>query len=104
MQALKEAQKLACSLAEEFSFDRLYLCGSVLRPHAFTSHSDLDLVIKGLDEGLFLKAYAFLLKRSSIPVDLKPWESLHPGMRRRVLQEGMVLYERRKDRSCPADS
>ena len=73
----------------------MYLFGSVLKKQAFTPHSDLDLIVKGLDEELFLKAYAFLLKRSNFSVDLKPWETLKENIKEEVKKEGMLLYERR---------
>ena len=93
--ALEDAKKLSFALAELFPYEKLYLCGSVLKRRAFTLHSDLDLIVKGLEEELFLKAYAFLLKKSNFSVDLKPWESLRDSMKQKVRKEGMLLYEKR---------
>jgi len=93
--ALKEAKELSFLLAEHFPYEKLYLFGSALKKQAFTPHSDLDLVVEGLDEELFLKAYAFLLKKSNFSVDLKPWESLKNNMKERLKKEGMLLYEKR---------
>ena len=91
--ALKEAKKLSFALAEVFSYEKLYLFGSVLKKQTFTPHSDLDFIIKGLDENLFLKAYAFLLKKSSFSVDLKPWESLKDSIKKKIEKEGMLLCQ-----------
>jgi len=93
--ALKEAKKLSFALAEAFPYEKLYLFGSALKKQTFTPHSDLDLIIKGLDEDLFLKAYAFLLKKSSFSVDLKPWESLRNNIKEKVEKEGVLLYEKK---------
>jgi len=93
--ALKEAKKLSFALVEVFPYEKLYLFGSVLKKRAFTPHSDLDLIVKGLDEELFLKAYAFLLKESNFSVDLKPWESLKNNIKQKVRKEGRLLYEKR---------
>ena len=91
MKALQEAKKLFIVLAEQFPYERAYLFGSVLKKGRFTRHSDIDIVIKGLDETLFLKAYAFLLGESNFPVDLKPWELLDEHTRKKVEEEGVVL-------------
>jgi len=73
-QGRARAKRLSLVLAKRFPYERTYLFGSVLKKGRFTRHSDIDIVIKGLDETLFLKAYAFLLGQSNFPVDLKPWE------------------------------
>ena len=92
---LTEAKRLSLALVETFPYEKLYLFGSVLRKQAFTPHSDLDLIVKGLEEELFLKAHALLLKRSNFSVDLKPWESLKDSIKQKVRKEGMLLYEKR---------
>lgn len=93
--ALQEAKRLSTLLSQHFSFERLYLFGSAMRERGFTRHSDLDLAIQGLARGLFLKAYALLIKESDFPIDLKPWELLDEQTRQRVKTEAMVLYEKR---------
>jgi predicted nucleotidyltransferase len=92
--ALQEAKRLSHLLAQRFSYERLYLFGSALRGGGFSGHSDIDLVIKGLDGDLFLKAYAFLIKESDFSIDLKPWELLDGQVRAKVEKEGVVLYEK----------
>lgn len=92
--ALLEAKRLSTLLSQRFSYERLYVFGSALKDRGFSSHSDIDLVIKGLDSDLFLKAYAFLIKESDFSIDLKPWELLDGQIRERVEREGMVLYEK----------
>jgi len=93
--ALREAKELSSILTSHFPYQKLYLFGSVLKNQRFTPHSDLDLVIKGLDSSLFLKAYAFLLRRSNFSVDLKPWELLNDDVKQRVEKEGIILYEKK---------
>jgi len=92
--ALQEAKRLSHLLAQRFLYERLYLFGSALRGGGFSGHSDIDLVIKGLDRDLFLKAYAFLIKESVFSIDLKPWELLDGRIREKVEREGVVLYEK----------
>ncbi len=94
IEALREAKKLSLVLAKRFPYEKAYLFGSVLKKGRFAKHSDIDMAIKGLDEALFLKAYAFLLGESNFSVDLKPWESLDEDTRKKVEEEGVVLYEK----------
>ena len=93
-QALQEAKKLSIVLAKQFPYERAYLFGSILKKGRFTRHSDIDIVVKGLNGTLFLKAYAFLLGKSNFPVDLKPWEFLNEHTRKKVKEEGVVLHEK----------
>jgi len=53
MKALEEAKKLSIVLAEKFPYERAYLFGSMLKKGRFSRHSDIDVVIKGLDGTLF---------------------------------------------------
>ena len=94
MKALQEAKRLSIVLAKRFPYERAYLFGSVSKKGRFTRHSDIDIVVKGLDGTLFLKAYAFLLGESNFPVDLKPWELLDEHTRKKVEREGVVLHEK----------
>ncbi len=89
--ALKEAERLAVLLGENFSFEALYLTGSSLKEGNFHPHSDIDLVIKGLSKEFFFKALALLLGNSSFPVDLKPWEEFDPGSRTSIEEKGRRL-------------
>jgi len=91
MKALQEAKRLSIVLGKQFPYEKAYLFGSVLEKGRFTKHSDIDMVIRGLDDAFFLKAYAFLLGESSFPIDLRPWELLDEKTRKKVEEEGAVL-------------
>jgi len=64
-QALLERQKRAYLAArsaaeilrEQFGAIRIRLFGSLLYPHSFHSHSDIDLAAEGMDDTLVLKAW-----------------------------------------------
>jgi len=90
-EALREAERLSSLLKEKFEYETLYLIGSVLKGRRFRLHSDIDLGIKGLKVDSFFKAFAFLIKNSSFPIDLEPWEELDAGSKARVEKEGRVL-------------
>ncbi len=44
----------------------------MVKGKGFTRHSDIDFVVRGLQENLFFRAFAFLLKNSRFDIDLKP--------------------------------
>jgi predicted nucleotidyltransferase len=90
-EARKEAQRLFALLRREFAFEALYLIGSVVKGKGFSRYSDIDFVVRGLQEDLFSKALAFLLKNSRFEIDLKPWEELDEESRKKVEQEGEIL-------------
>jgi predicted nucleotidyltransferase len=78
--------------AREFPCRRLWIFGSVVGGR-FHGQSDIDIAVEGLPEDLFFKGLAYLMR--CLPpehaVDLKPFESLDPALKRRVEREGMLL-------------
>ncbi len=88
--AMEEAIKLASMLKERFNFDTLYLNGSLAR-NTFALHSDIDFVVKGLKIEDFFKAHALLLRHSSFPVDLKPWEELAESHKDKIRKYAILL-------------
>ncbi|MBI5025543.1 MAG: nucleotidyltransferase domain-containing protein [Nitrospirae bacterium] len=88
--ALNEAGRLALLLRKQYTFDALYVCGSLVSG-SFGKHSDIDLIIKGLKTEDFFRAYAYLLKESRYGIDLKPFEDLHEDFKERVLAEGIMI-------------
>ena len=57
----------------------------------FRSHSDVDMVVKGLRVEDFFKAHAFLIKESRYEIDLKPFEDLTDDFKEQVLRRGMKV-------------
>ncbi len=88
--ALKEVFRLSSLLRRRYSFETLYLFGS-LPSGRFSRGSDIDLVIEGLKTEDFFKAYAFLIKEGRFRVDLKPFEDLSEDFKKRVLSGGMKI-------------
>lgn len=95
MRAWKDAQRVSQLLSLKFHFRKLYLFGSTVKKGRFNRQSDIDLVIEGLPEEFFLKAYGFLIKEADFPVDLKSWEMLEQQLRKKVRKEGVILYEKK---------
>ncbi|MBN2028702.1 nucleotidyltransferase domain-containing protein [bacterium] len=90
-----EAQWLVQLLnAEGFEFKRVYLFGSVTNGKSLSAWSDIDLAIEGLEDAMFYKAYACLLKNSNFSVDLKPFEGLEGSSKEKIIREGWIIYEK----------
>ena len=89
--ASKEADRLSALLKKKFEYEALYLIGSVVKGRRFNSHSDIDLVIKGLNQAFFFKVLALLLKNSAFRIDLKPWEELDRHSQAMAEEEGRIL-------------
>jgi len=90
-----EAERLVHLLkAAGFEFERVYLFGSVSKEKALSTWSDIDLAIEGLQEVMFYKAYACLLKNSNFPIDLKPFEELEVSVKDKIKKEGWLIYEK----------
>jgi predicted nucleotidyltransferase len=86
-EALAEAKQLSTILRERFTFESIYLCGSILSD-SFRPKSDIDIIIKGLPIEDFFKAYALLLKESRFQIDLKPFEDMTDDYQEKILKRG----------------
>jgi len=89
-EAIAEVQRLASLLRKRFQFESIYICGSILTNN-FSSHSDVDMVIKGLSVEDFFKAHAFLIKECRYEIDLKPFEDLTEDFKEKVLRRGLKI-------------
>lgn len=54
---LELAQEAAHLLQTKYYVDDVFLIGSLLHPGQFTSHSDIDLAVSGLDRDLYFRAW-----------------------------------------------
>jgi predicted nucleotidyltransferase len=92
LQVIAEVKRAATALRARFAYDELLLFGSLVSGK-FDRHSDIDLAIKGLASDHFFKACAFLIHEISgnHDIDLKPYEDLDEGLRRRIDAEGIRI-------------
>lgn len=91
-QALAEAERAARLLVERYGVRKVVLFGS-LAWGRFGATSDIDLAAHGLAPERFFRAAADLCREISVPVDLKLISECPPLLRRRIAEEGMVLFE-----------
>jgi predicted nucleotidyltransferase len=88
--ALKTASELAARMgAQDQTVRRVVLFGSTIPGRRYRVDSDIDLAVEGGDRA-HLERIALGVPQS---VDIVGIDELRPGIRERVLAEGIVLYE-----------
>jgi len=92
--AQQAAYRAACALAVRMgeadpTLRRVVLFGSTVPGRRYRADSDIDLAVEGGDRAR-LERIAANLRQS---VDIVGMDELRPGIRERVLAEGVVLYE-----------
>lgn len=90
----REAYHIACELAarmgaEDPSVQRVVLFGSTVPGRRYRRDSDIDLAVEGGDRARLERIAA----DASRQVQVIGMDELRPGIRDRVLTEGVVLYE-----------
>ncbi|MFP4212324.1 MAG: nucleotidyltransferase family protein [Alkalispirochaeta sp.] len=89
--ALQVAKDLAAEMGkQDRSVKRVILFGSLLPGRAFRGESDIDLAIDGGDMPLLER----IALDADVSVDMIGLDDARPGIRERIPEEGMVLYER----------
>ncbi|MDR4509698.1 MAG: hypothetical protein MRJ65_15950 [Candidatus Brocadiaceae bacterium] len=88
--AIAEVKRLARMLKKHFTYESMYVCGSLLTDRSKQT-SDIDIIVKGLKTKDFFKEYALLMKESVYPIDMKPFEYLTGDFREKVFTGGMKI-------------
>lgn len=61
-EAMGEAKRLTNLLSKKFTFEKLYLFGSVTKEERYYNrNSDIDMVVKDMPRDVYLRAYAFFI-------------------------------------------
>lgn len=88
---------LAGELPRLFPVRRIYLFGSLINGH-FTTLSDIDIALEGLNEKYHLKALTAAEKIARpFPVDVILLEEAPSSLKKKICNRGVIIYERRKD-------
>lgn len=86
------AQRAAALLKVDYGASRVVLFGSLSRDEPFSSHSDIDLAVWGLDERVYYRVVSRLLDLDpSISVDLLRAEALRDDLIHAIETTGMEL-------------
>lgn len=78
---------------------RVYLLGSILREGLFSSLSDIDIAVEGIDSKNFLALFGDLEKLTGRPLDIITLEKTKGSLRKFILEKGVLIYERRATRT-----
>ena len=94
-EALAKARRAAALLREKYGARRVYLYGSLAWSPGFTTHSDIDLLVEGLQPHFVLEFWRVLAEIEEITVPFPPSiilaEDAAPGLLERVRKEGVEL-------------
>ncbi len=91
--AIKRATEVAKILKEKYKAKEVILFGSLIwRPDFIWSGTDIDLLVKGIDDERYFEILAEI-SAISLPfhVDLIPFEKAWPSIKERALKEGLRL-------------
>lgn len=86
-EAREEARRCARVLVEEYGASKVWLIGSAVGEWIFHDYSDVDIVVEGLEDRTFTRAWNRLPDLSRFRIDLRPrdefsdehWARLIPG-------------------------
>ena len=85
----------AVKTLQHFGAMRVILYGSIARGDARAT-SDLDFCVEGLPDENFFRALGECLLHSEHSISVIDLQSSYGLLRNRILQEGLVLYERER--------
>ncbi len=92
--AMEDLPKLVEILTRNYQVCKVILFGS-LTAEKFHSRSDIDLAVEGLESRKFFKAVGDCLSISHVPVDLVRIEDASSILKKRIEEEGRILYDRK---------
>jgi predicted nucleotidyltransferase len=93
-EAQNEARRCARILIDEYGASRVWLIGSAAGSWIFHEYSDVDLVVDGLDERAFTRAWTHLPDQSRFKIDLRPRDEFTDERWSRLIPVPVLLVER----------
>lgn len=88
----RRAKEIASFLAKKYRVKKVILFGSVVKGKSMIQ-SDIDLAVSGLMPEDYFKALVEIEDLAKQEVDLKPLEECQGLFKKRIEEEGEVLYE-----------
>ena len=86
------ASRTALVLKREFDVKKVVVFGSIVHPHLFHAHSDVDLAVWGLTGRQYYRAVGLLQSLDpEISVDLIAFEDATKSMQETILRDGNEL-------------
>ncbi len=94
LEAQEEARRCARILIEEYGASRVWLMGSALGVWIFHDYSDVDIVVEGLDDRTFTRAWTRIPDLFSFRIDLRPRDEFPDEQWARLIPQPLLLLER----------
>ena len=95
-QATKDSHKILTMLIEKYDPLRIYQWGSLLDRKKFTSKSDIDIAVEGIESTeAFFSMYKYAEKITNFSLDLIEIEKIEPEFRKIIMSKGRMVYERK---------
>jgi len=86
-------------LGRKYNPEKIYLFGSLLDRDKFCRGSDIDLAVSGLSVGNHLDLWGDLEECLQHSFDLVNLETADTRLSQFIRQEGVVIYDRKKEKS-----
>jgi predicted nucleotidyltransferase len=93
-EAQDEARRGARILVEQYGASRVWLIGSAAGEWIFHDFSDVDIVVEGLDEPTFTRAWTRLPDLFHFKIDLRPREEFTGELWARLIPQPVLIAER----------
>ena len=89
-----DAEAIIAFIASHYRPSRIYQWGSLLRPGAFRSFSDIDIAIEGIvDAERFFALLGDVEKLTHFPLDIVQLEKIEPEYADDIRRNGKLVYE-----------
>jgi predicted nucleotidyltransferase len=70
LQCIERLFEILHNLSKSIFFNEAYIFGSVVKPHRFSEHSDIDIGFIGLQDEDFFKTMSFISGQIGVEVDI----------------------------------
>lgn len=97
LEAQAEARRLARILVDEFGAARVWLFGSAVGEWIFHDYSDVDMIVDGLDDRTFTRAWSWSEGASKFRIDLHERNEFTEERWARLGPQPILLAERKDD-------
>lgn len=93
-EAKEEAGRCARILVDEYGASRIWLIGSTAGVWIFHEYSDVDIVVEGLDDRTFARAWTRVPDLSRFRIDLRPRDEFSDECWARLVPRPVLLAEK----------
>jgi predicted nucleotidyltransferase len=93
-EAQEEARRCARVLIDEYGASRVWLIGSAAGEWIFHDYSDVDIVVEGLGDRVFTRAWTRVPDLSRFRIDLRPRDEFTEEQWARLIPQPVLIAER----------